>query len=329
MSPRVCVGKERLPKVEAAQNDLATMSNDPQHQTATADNGHDKSNKSEDTLIFGSAPSHLFDEIAIRIDTMLTEEVSALPLLPRKKSDEGSKQSGEEILLTELRQAYKKNLDVVEEYCARNVFTIASFNKTKRRKVLAHFLNGEDEAETCKDEESGRAMAVPQSKFEPPANNEELPTAEQIIAMDKEILLARQRLHTEKQRRAQLSRQIARLKGAMESLNLVQAALNNGEDSKGFDELQNKLRKAVEGHQEIKDWNEKAEEVIQLLDQIKAKRGEGDIYGAAHAVTRDADEKERRRVWEEMNGGEAGLQGTGVHGSGEEIASLLKKLREK
>ncbi|KAL7513723.1 hypothetical protein ACHAXN_011273 [Cyclotella atomus] len=308
------------------------MSKDPHNQTASNDDGHDasKSNKSEDTLIFGSAPSHLFDEIAIRIDNMLTEEVSALPLLPRKKSGDGSKQSGEEILLTELRRAYKKNMDVAEIFCERNVFTIASFNKTKRRKVLEHFLNGGDETEaTGNDEEAEKGTtAVPQSRFEPPAKNEELPTAEQIISMDKEILVARQRLHTEKQRRVQLSRQIARLKRAMESLNLLQDALK-GEDGKGFDELQIKLRKAVKGHREITGWNEKAEEIIQLLDQIKDKRGVGEADGVTQAVTRDADEKERRRVWEELNGGEAGPQGAGVHGSGKEIASLLKKLREK
>lgn len=308
------------------------MSSNTQNQAAAAacngtDDGSDaaKSNQSEDTLIFGSAPSHLFDEIAIRIDNLLTEEVSALPLLPRKKGDR-SKESGEEILLADLRGSYKKNLDLLENYCARNVFTVASFNKTKRRKVLEHFLKGEDGAEGGKEAEVSGVTIVPESKFEPPAKNEELPTAQQIMAMDQEILLARQRLLTEKQRRVKLSRQISRLKGAMDSLNLVQDALKGG-NGNGFDELQQKLQKAVDGHQEIKTWNGKAEEVIALLDKFKKERGgetDGDVKPLA--VTRDADEKDRRRVWEEMNGGEPGREEAG---SGTEIASLLKKLREK
>ena len=311
------------------------MSTAPASETATQSGKETKSNPSEDTIIFGSAPSHLFDEIALRIDNLVTEEISALPLLPRKKKNESNtEQSGEEILVSSLRKAYKKNLDVVEAYCARNVFTIESFNKTKRRKVLNHFLNGGEEGDEGVEPEETVDAAVPKSKFDPPTKNEELPTAQQIMAMDKEILLARQRLHSEKLRRSKLSRQIERLKGVMGSLSVVQDALK-GDDGKGFDRLQENIRKAVDGHQEIKVWNGKAEDVIQLLDKIKAKRVGVAISGAANveakrAVTRDIDEKDRRRVWEEMYGGEVGREGgAGTHGSSEEIASLLKKLKEK
>jgi hypothetical protein len=307
------------------------MSTAPAETAAPSDTDATKSNQSEDTLIFGSAPSRLFDEIAIRIDNLLTEEISTLPLLPRKKNDD-SKKSGEEILLGDLRKAYSKNLDILENYCARNVFSIRSFNKTKRRKVLDQFLNGgEDEGDKDVGEASAAASSVPQSKFDPPAKNEEMPTAQQIMAMDEEILLARHRLHTEKQRRAKLLRQIESLKGVMRSLSLLQDALK-GQDGKDFDDLQEKIEKAREGHQEIKAWNGKAEEVIQMLDRIKHERD----GGAANreemklsAISRDADEKDRRRVWEEMNGGEAGREVVGSQGTGEEIASLLKKLREK
>ena len=304
----------------------ATLTDDDAAQNGTTDTAR-SNNQSENALIFGSVPSHLFDDIAIRIDNILTEEIASLPLLPRKK--DGAKESGEEILLNSLRNVYKKNLDRVEAYCERNVFTIESFNKTKRRKILEHFLNGNDRSDSKEGAEEAEAtLFVAKSKFEPPGKDEELPTAQQIMSMDHEILLARKRLHSEKQRRAKLSRQIQRLNGAMESLQLVQSAMK-GKDGKSFDELQDKIQKAVDGHQEIKGWNGKAEEVIQLLDKIKAERDGAANDGGSQTVARDADEKERRRAWEEMNGGEAGREGARSHGTGEEIASLLKKLREK
>lgn len=231
-------------------------------------------------------------------------------------------------MLKSLRNVYRKNLDRVEAYCERNVFTIESFNKTKRRRVLEHFLKGNDRCDSKDIAGEAEATFVAQSKFDPPGKDEELPTAQQIMAMDQEILSARQRLHSEKQRRTKLSRQIQRLNGAMESLQLVQGAIK-GQDGKGFDELQDKIQKAVDGHQEIKGWNGKAEEVIQLLDKIKAERDGATNEGGSQTVDRDSDEKERRRAWEEMNGGEAGPKGAGSHGTGAEIASLLKKLREK
>ena len=42
--------------------------------------------------MFG-APSHLFDDIAITIDSLLTEDVASLPLLPRTLTDEELRQA--------------------------------------------------------------------------------------------------------------------------------------------------------------------------------------------------------------------------------------------
>ena len=58
-------------------------------------------------------------------------------------------QTGEEKLLLRLRSAYKKNLDLAEVYCQRNIFTIRNYPKTKRRKILERYLmNDDDEGES-------------------------------------------------------------------------------------------------------------------------------------------------------------------------------------
>ena len=279
--------------------------------------------------------------------------------------------TGEDILLAKLRKTYKKNLDLVEAYCARNVFTIEYFPKTKRRKVLDHFLGGGGEKDDEGSKEGGDGSlesapkegdtnndTLPTSKYNPPSKNLTLPTPQQLQAMDAEILLTRQRVHQEKQRRVKLVRELERLRRASESLRGVQSALlecnvaqssgDNGEvttttttTTVSVQQLQEKVRSALQGHEELKVWNSRAEEVIKMLDTIKEERGEDGVIVAAGdasgkvarkkknaVVAREVDERERRRVMLDMNGGEEGGSGGGAHGTKKEIASLLKKIRE-
>jgi hypothetical protein len=176
--------------------------------------------------------------------------------------------------------------------------------------------------------------------------------------MDAEILLTRQRVHHEKQRRVKLVRELERLRRASDSLRGVQSALlecnvaqssgDNGEvttttttTTVSVQQLQEKVRSALQGHEELKVWNSRAEEVIKMLDTIKEERGEDGVIVAAGdasgkvarkktnaVVAREVDERERRRVMLDMNSGEEGGSGGGAHGTKKEIASLLKKIRE-
>jgi hypothetical protein len=52
------------------------------------------------------------------------------------KEDPPPPMTGEERLLSRLRGAYKKNLDIAEAYCHRNIFTVGYYPKTKRRLIL-------------------------------------------------------------------------------------------------------------------------------------------------------------------------------------------------
>mmetsp|Transcript_1237 Transcript_1237/g.2641 ORF Transcript_1237/g.2641 Transcript_1237/m.2641 type:complete len:354 (+) Transcript_1237:124-1185(+) len=332
--------------------------------TAKADDANNGSRStgdtSEDFLIFGARPSHLFDDIAITIDSLLTEEVAGLPLLPRKLTEQEQRQqqqegegqrskplTGEEKLIAKLRKAYKKNLDLAEAYCSRNIFTVQYFPKTKRRKILENYLaaedNGEGADEEGQGEKDGKANSeptpMPTATFAPPDG--ELPSPEQIMGMDKEILVTRQRLQQEKQRRIQLTRQMDRLNKASQTLMGVQDALKEGlegesnRDGEGsavsMQKLKESVTNAMDGHEELKDWNARAEEVLQILDKIKVEREEGDkLTGKAavggngkKVVGREEDERERKRMFEV--GGDSASQ----HGTKEQVESLLKKLRGK
>ena len=337
---------------------------------AGADSNAAKNDASEaDFLLFGSRPSHLFDDMRIAIDTLLTEEVASLPLLPRTLSPSQRQQykdgsgsgtggeeekplTGEQKLIAKLRKVYKKNLDLAEAYSSRNIFTIQYYNKTKRRKIIEQILDAEegkngksnDEKNNKEDDNdnNNKKMALPPINFEHPPKGG-LPSEEELNGKNKEILQTRQQIQHDKQRRVQLSRQLDRLTKASQQLKELRGALDKALESKksnggseegtlAMKELQESVANAIEGHEELKVWNARAEEVIQLMDQIKDEREEGGggllsnrtANGSSKRVaTREEDERERKRMLSEMSGGDTETP----HGTKEEIESLLNKIR--
>lgn len=319
---------------------------------------------SEDYLIFGNAPSQLFDSISITLDNLLTKEVGSLPLLPKTPSDATSsggngkkaqtyQLTGEEKLLLKLRTTYKKNFDLVEAYCARNIFTINYFSKTKRRKIMERFLATNDRsADESNDDGCNAIHSLPNTKFASPPSDALLPSPQQIIDMDRDILLARQQLHLEKQRRVKLDRQLEKVTKSCSSLRDVEAALEKGlranDGSRGLDDVSRKMEEivksvkiAMEGHEELKTLNVKAIEVIHLLNKIKHEREEGNNFAIANdtnegekdikskgrgvkrtrVAMREEDEQRRKQVWADVGNENSRREGSN------DVKSLLKKLR--
>ncbi|KAL7554722.1 hypothetical protein ACHAWF_018249 [Thalassiosira exigua] len=327
--------------------------NDSKNGAAPSTGGTNEGTKSavgasEDFLIFGARPSHLFDDIALAVDSLLAEEVASLPLLPRtlteqerqqaENTDEGNAgpQTGEEKLLGKLRKAYTKNIALAEKYCSRNVFTVQSYSKTRRRKILERYL-GHDDEDSNKTVEAGKnsddVTPLPSITFGPPEG--ELPSPEQIVAMDKEILVARQRLQQQKQRRILLKRQLERLGEASQTLTGVRKALkqrldehsDEGDvgDGLSLEKLRESVLSAMKGHEELKAWNAQADEVIKILDKIKVEREEGKAPNdkATRKVTkREQDERIRKRFLVADGGNDS-------YGTKDQAESLLKKMRGK
>jgi hypothetical protein len=340
----------------------------------------------EDYVIFGARPSRLFDDISEVVDAILAEEVSTLPLLPRtltreqqkmqqkegserkkKKGDEKEGevptiQTGEEKLLLRLRSAYKKNLDLAEVYCQRNIFTIRNYPKTKRRKILERYLMDDDEEEGESTNKSKKRGGADKSKKRGGADNpvgntiQETdgggkvgndgpsptsamssliegainPTPEELAEIEQTILITRTRLQNERRRKAELTKHLTRLRSASDTLKQVQTALKEvdidraigGVTRMTMESLKETVKNAMEGHEELKVWNTKAEEVIHILDTIKVDREGGKIVvspsNGKRVVNREEDERQRKRTIDEIGGS---------HGTKEQVESFLKKLR--
>jgi len=302
---------------------------DAQNAQATVSLSVTATEADEDFLMFGARGPNLFDNIALSVDSLLAEEISSLPLLPRTlTADERQRtphaQTGEDKLVAKLRRAYSKNLDLAETYCSRNIFTVSFFPKTKRRKVLEKFLaDGSDD--TLK-----RRSADPCAGLEPdeqqlgakyPTPTGRLPSPDELLEMDKKILETRQSLQQQKQLQQKMKRRLHFLSEASETLTDVKRAVQsseNGEGTVSIERVRESVTKALKGHEDLKVWNLRAEGVIELLDQIKADR---EKERAAESATvgdhikvarREIDERGRKQMLGETQ---------------DSMMSLLQKLR--
>ena len=266
--------------------------------------------------------------------------------------------TGEQKLIATLRKAYKKNIDSAEAYCNRNIFTVQGYSKTKRRMILEQYFseNGNDADDARKEGQANEGNPIA-GEFTASAtalaslpDGVELPSPEIIRGMDKEILVTRQRIQYAKQRRTQQARQLERLEkanhllvGVLEALQIIEnldSTTANDDDERTVTSLMQSLKQSVinamEGHEELKIWNVRAEEVLQILDKIKVDREEfrggnhrrngkksalsGSNGGATKVVVADREEDERRR--------NSTLQEIGASlGTKDQVASLLNKLR--
>jgi hypothetical protein len=52
--------------------------------------------------------------------------------------------TGEERLLSRLRRVNKKDLNIAEVYCARNILTMGQYPKTKHHMILERYLGHEE-----------------------------------------------------------------------------------------------------------------------------------------------------------------------------------------
>jgi hypothetical protein len=121
-------------------------------------------------------PSPSEDLFSLAVNNLLAMEVSSLVLLPRALMEweqwqfrdqwqrgriregntmEDPLSTGEERLLSRLQRAYKKDLDITEAYCTRNMFTMGQYPKTKCHMILKRYLAHEGELENHGNSDRG------------------------------------------------------------------------------------------------------------------------------------------------------------------------------
>ena len=218
-----------------------------------------------DTILFGSVSCTLADEFGERIDAALAEGVSSLPLLPQNK-DHPHEESGEERFLRTLRHVYFRNVDVMESYTARNIFSLQNLPPTKRTNVIKVFLEEASlehltrTTHTAGSAESTEAYQYPALK--------DIPSSETLSALQNELRELRSELRAARTRRAE---RLWKLQALVRVHQHVQgAALQLQANTANHpDAIHNSITAMVVGKQGLEQLQEESNELSQNLDTEK------------------------------------------------------------
>lgn len=104
---------------------------------------------SEDLVLFGSANTNITNEFCTHIEVALVEGVASLPLMAEGGKEDGNsddsatnaeespkEQRRDKKMLQKLRKSYIRNVDIVEIYAGRNIFSVSARTPHFRQRVV-------------------------------------------------------------------------------------------------------------------------------------------------------------------------------------------------
>lgn len=106
-----------------------------------------------DKILFGSSNETIADEFYNRIEAALTEGVASLPLMAAPKDDDND-ESRDDRMLHKLRKAYIRNVDIMELYSGRNIFSVANRTAHFRQRIVKSYRSSDNASSNTTVEES-------------------------------------------------------------------------------------------------------------------------------------------------------------------------------
>ena len=284
----------------------------------------------EDDVIFGSMAATIADKLADRIDVALVERISSLPVVAStsSKEEDGGEDVGDdnkasktkgELLLHKLQQKYLKNVDIVEVYAQRNIFTCSMYPPRRRQRILQAYLQSQQEeqgkedqqesttTEASGDGDEGKSSTTTKDKsatteastsgYKYPSR-EQIPTSEAVEEINKDMEELQEKLKAARIRRNELiisckSIEVAEQAAKKSLESLSQCEKDNEGDAAAVDQVHGKVTAALMGHQGLQQLGEEGKALMTKLDTLKRERDdEGDI----NENLNPADE-----VWVDLN----------------------------
>jgi hypothetical protein len=331
------------------------------------------------TVLFGSTPDDVFDAISERIDDALRDGVASLPFLPPtggEPSEGGGRRLSrlslgggggdaiippDEKLLRILRDSYAANLALADQYARRNIFALPhGTGPVRRREVVEAYLFGPpgegpnpngapvEAAETAGPssvEESLKSQApIP---YLVPAGPDDVPTPEQLEAVEAEMAELRGRLRAARRLRSDLRSVAAGLEGTKAAADAARTALSeaglgggdgdgerDGDGDGDGSSLKASVASAAAGGEEMRALNETGRDLIRRLDEEKEARtvagkedgedGVIDLAGVAAAAAAAAGSKKPLSIEEDMDKRRKVMR----TGEKEELAKVSALLKE-
>lgn len=250
MSPLTGTGTRTVASGE--QETASTSPATPSSKTTTTSTTADTmlSLEEQEAVVFGknTISEEFADALAESLERGIQSGVASLPLLQDDDNDAarntstttstgGKKSTNKKALLVQMIQKpYMKNIDVVEIYAQRNIFTLRHSAPRRRQMIVQRVLMSDTsakETDTALEEgESSAAASSSSSTTTTPAvvvavypNKEEIPSKEEMAKLQEELSQLATQLKTAKDRRNALLEQGALLaatqsltQGAVQSL---------------------------------------------------------------------------------------------------------------
>lgn len=276
-----------------------------------------RSVEDQDRLLFASMNSDIADALAERVRVAIVDGVENLPLLTdAAKAD---------ALVKRIEKSYMLNIDLIEAYGGRNIFSLRNYNPRRRQRIIQAFL-GQDEAPVQESNEKNKSQSddfeVTIENTRPYPSKEEIPSPEDTSALQDELVKLKERLDAERLRRNQLLAKQKSLEKAIEiSKDAVQSLVVSSESN-----VHGPVSKAVSGGKSIQELTKEGKELIKELDETKRDRSDDENEDHGMATTQfQVTKKKRQSLEEEYRADRMVLGANNSLQSLQALQTLLKK----
>jgi hypothetical protein len=209
------------------------------------------------TVVFGSLNGRIADAFADRIQAALSEGVQSLPLL--YESTKG------DALLAKLQKSYLKNVDIVEAYGERNIFTLKMYPPKRRQRITRAFLDENHESKQPKT--SSTITTFENSSYQYPAEDQ-IPSQEQSQNLQDELQALRAQLQAARLRRNALLVANTSRKVSHQATDQLSASL----PLQDLDTIHTSVTAAVMGGQGMEQLQEQGKQALNKLENSKRER---------------------------------------------------------
>eukprot|EP00934_Nitzschia_sp_Nitz4_P006112 Nitzschia sp. Nitz4//scaffold141_size107518//29032//29970//NITZ4_004270-RA/size107518-processed-gene-0.106-mRNA-1//1//CDS//3329536270//6102//frame0 len=216
----------------------------------------------DDEQVFGSLNADLADAIADSVSRHIEQGVKSLPLIkdPSKAQE----------LANQIQKPYLRNIDIIEAYSQRNIFTLRALKPRRREKFMQRYhpssleeSNGDSGSTT-----NASKLEVPPrpSILLYPSSKDDIPTSEAVESVQNEIQALTLRLEQARQKRNDLLVKSKSLEKARTISEQAVKALDPLATENPKDDVPNAVSETISKGQTLKDLTSQGEVLLEKLD---------------------------------------------------------------
>jgi hypothetical protein len=258
-TPTTAVDQGNMEATSTNQEAAASVSVSPSISKNETTLEESTTEEDADTVFFGSLNGRIADAFADRIQASLSEGVKSLPLL--------SENTKGDALLEKLQKSYLKNVDIVEAYGERNLFTLQMYPPKRRQRITRAFLERDHESEKPKTSTTTTTTQLENSSYQYPTE-EQIPSQEQSQSLQDEVQALRAQLQAARLRRNTLLIANKTKEVAQQATEQVSTSLPLQE----LETIHTSVTAAVMGGQGLEQLQEQGKQALNKLEDSKRER---------------------------------------------------------